>query len=145
MNDDSSKRRLGRGLAALIGEMDQPLQAGASAPAPVNPDRRVPIEFVSRNPRNPRRQFDEAELQDLANSIRQHGIVQPVVARTIGADRYEIIAGERRWRAAQLAGFTEIPVIIRDVTIARRSRSRSSKTFSARISTRSTRRSAMSS
>ncbi len=99
----------------MIGEMDQPLQTGASAPAPVNPDRRVPIEFVSRNPRNPRRQFDEAELQDLANSIRQHGIVQPVVARTIGADRYEIIAGERRWRAAQLAGFTEIPVIIRDV------------------------------
>ncbi|MEI2299103.1 ParB/RepB/Spo0J family partition protein [Ensifer sp. MJa1] len=115
MNDDSSKRRLGRGLAALIGEMDQPLQAGAAAPAPVNPDRRVPIEFVSRNPRNPRRQFDESELQDLANSIRQHGIVQPVVARTIGVDRYEIIAGERRWRAAQLAGFTEIPVIIRDV------------------------------
>ncbi|WP_429818836.1 ParB/RepB/Spo0J family partition protein [Ensifer sp. B1-9] len=115
MNDDSSKRRLGRGLAALIGEMDQPLQSGGAAPAPVNPDRRVPIEFVARNPRNPRRQFDEAELQDLANSIRQHGIVQPVVARTIGVDRYEIIAGERRWRAAQLAGFTEIPVIIRDV------------------------------
>jgi len=114
MNDDSSKRRLGRGLAALIGEMDQPIQAGA-VPAPVNPDRRVPIEFVSRNPRNPRRQFDEGELQDLASSIRQHGIVQPVVARTIGTDRYEIIAGERRWRAAQLAGFTEIPVIIRDV------------------------------
>ena len=114
MNDDSSKRRLGRGLAALIGEMDQPIQAGAS-PAPVNPDRKVPIEFVSRNPRNPRRQFDEGDLQDLASSIRQHGIVQPVVARTIGTDRYEIIAGERRWRAAQLAGFTEIPVIIRDV------------------------------
>ncbi|MGF6173452.1 ParB/RepB/Spo0J family partition protein [Ensifer sp. 4252] len=114
MNDDSSKRRLGRGLAALIGEMDQPIQAGAS-PSPVNPDRRVPIEFVSRNPRNPRRQFDEGELQDLASSIRQHGIVQPVVARTIGAERYEIIAGERRWRAAQLAGFTEIPVIVRDV------------------------------
>lgn len=114
MNDDSSKRRLGRGLAALIGEMDQPIQAGA-APAPFNPDRRVPIEFVARNPRNPRRQFDEGELQDLASSIRQHGIVQPVVARTIGAERYEIIAGERRWRAAQLAGFTEIPVIIRDV------------------------------
>lgn len=115
MNDDSSKRRLGRGLAALIGEMDQPLQTGATAAAAVNPDRRVPIEFVSRNPRNPRRQFDEAELQDLASSIRQHGIVQPVVVRTAGAERYEIIAGERRWRAAQLAGFTEIPVIVRDV------------------------------
>lgn len=114
MNDDNSKRRLGRGLAALIGEMDQPLQTG-TAPAPVNPDRQIPIEFVGRNPRNPRRHFDEAELQDLASSIRQHGIVQPVVVRTVVPDRYEIIAGERRWRAAQLAGFVEIPVIVRDV------------------------------
>jgi ParB family chromosome partitioning protein len=114
MNDDNSRRRLGRGLAALIGEMDQPLQASAPI-APVNADRRIPIEFVARNPRNPRRTFDEAELQDLASSIRQHGIVQPVVVRTIADERYEIIAGERRWRAAQLAGFTDIPVIVRDV------------------------------
>jgi ParB family transcriptional regulator, chromosome partitioning protein len=114
MNDDNSRRRLGRGLAALIGEMDQPLQASAPV-APVNADRRIPIEFVARNPRNPRRTFDEAELQDLASSIRQHGIVQPVVVRTIADERYEIIAGERRWRAAQLAGFTDIPVIVRDV------------------------------
>lgn len=114
MNDDISKRRLGRGLAALIGEMDQPLSNSVQA-EPVNPDRRVPIEFVGRNPRNPRRYFDESELQDLAASIRQHGIVQPVVVRTIAQDRYEIIAGERRWRAAQLAGFTDIPVIVRDV------------------------------
>ncbi len=115
MSDDNSKRRLGRGLAALIGEMDQPVALGVSQAAPVNPDRMVPIEFVGRNPRNPRRYFDEAELQDLAASIRQHGIVQPVVVRTIAAERYEIIAGERRWRAAQLAGFVEIPVIVRDV------------------------------
>ena len=114
MNDDNSRRRLGRGLAALIGEMDQPLQASVPV-APVNADRRIPIEFVARNPRNPRRTFDEAELQDLASSIRQHGIVQPVVVRTIADERYEIIAGERRWRAAQLAGFTDIPVIVRDV------------------------------
>ncbi|WP_426125719.1 ParB/RepB/Spo0J family partition protein [Pararhizobium sp. PWRC1-1] len=114
MNDDNSRRRLGRGLAALIGEMDQPLQA-SNPVAPVNADRRIPIEFVARNPRNPRRTFDEAELQDLASSIRQHGIVQPVVVRTIAEERYEIIAGERRWRAAQLAGFTDIPVIVRDV------------------------------
>ncbi|KAA0698882.1 ParB/RepB/Spo0J family partition protein [Neorhizobium sp. P12A] len=114
MNDDPSKRRLGRGLAALIGEMDQstPVETGRSG---INPDRMIPIEFVSRNPRNPRRYFDEAELHDLASSIRQHGIVQPVVVRTISADRYEIIAGERRWRAAQLAGLVEIPVIVRDV------------------------------
>ncbi len=114
MNDDLSKRRLGRGLAALIGEMDQPIQQDAARPS-VNPDRLVPIEYITRNPRNPRRYFDEAELQDLASSVRQHGIVQPVVVRTLGANQYEIIAGERRWRAAQLAGFTEVPVIVRDV------------------------------
>jgi len=116
MSDDNSKRRLGRGLAALIGEMDRPMvTADTAAPAAINADRLVPIEFVGRNPRNPRRYFDEAELQDLAASIRQHGIVQPVVVRTIANERYEIIAGERRWRAAQLAGFVEIPVIVRDV------------------------------
>jgi len=114
MNDDTSKRRLGRGLAALIGEMDQPVPAEAERPT-VSADRMVPIEFVTRNPRNPRRFFDDAELHDLASSIRQHGIVQPIVARTLARDRYEIIAGERRWRAAQLAGLIEIPVIIRDV------------------------------
>lgn len=114
MSDDISKRRLGRGLAALIGEMDQPLPSGDTQRT-VNADRNVPIEFIARSARNPRRHFDESELQDLAASIRQHGIVQPVVVRTVEPSRYEIIAGERRWRAAQLAGFTEIPVIIRDV------------------------------
>ncbi len=115
MNDDNSKRRLGRGLAALIGEMDQLPAADVGARPALNPDREVPIEFVGRNPRNPRRYFDESELQDLASSIRQHGIVQPVVVRTTADSRFEIIAGERRWRAAQLAGLIEIPVIIRDV------------------------------
>ncbi len=114
MSDDLSKRRLGRGLAALIGEMDQPLPVGEPQRT-VNADRTVPIEFVARSPRNPRRHFDENELQDLASSIRQHGIVQPVVVRTVADNRFEIIAGERRWRAAQLAGFAEIPVIVRDV------------------------------
>ncbi len=115
MNDDVSKRRLGRGLAALIGEMDQPMPTGGSTPASVNPDRMVPIENVTRNPRNPRRYFDDGELQDLASSIRQHGIVQPVVVRSLAEGQYEIIAGERRWRAAQLAGLVEVPVIVRNV------------------------------
>lgn len=114
MSEDLSKRRLGRGLAALIGEMDQTVPVGEQASKSVSADRLVPIEHVTRNPRNPRRMFDEAELQDLASSIRQHGIVQPVVVRPRGSD-YEIIAGERRWRAAQLAGLVEIPVILRDV------------------------------
>ncbi|MCZ7464894.1 ParB/RepB/Spo0J family partition protein [Rhizobium rhizogenes] len=114
MSDDLSKRRLGRGLAALIGEMDQPTPVGEPQRT-VNADRTIPIEFIARSQRNPRRHFDENELQDLAASIRQHGIVQPVVVRTVAANRYEIIAGERRWRAAQLAGFTDVPVIVRDV------------------------------
>jgi ParB family chromosome partitioning protein len=114
MNDDVSKRRLGRGLAALIGEMDQPVPTDTDRRS-VSADRLIPIEFISRNPRNPRRFFDDGELHDLASSIRQHGIVQPVVVRTLADNRYEIIAGERRWRAAQLAGLVEIPVIVRDV------------------------------
>lgn len=114
MNDDPSKKRLGRGLAALIGDIDRPVE---ERKAPVPLERYVPIEFVSRNPRNPRRIFTEAELEDLAQSIREHGIVQPVVVRPAPENReqYELIAGERRWRAAQRAGLTEIPVIVRDV------------------------------
>ncbi|WP_417409430.1 ParB/RepB/Spo0J family partition protein [Hoeflea sp.] len=113
MSDDISKKRLGRGLAALIGEIDQPVQS-QSKPS-VSADRTVPIEHVRRNPRNPRRTFDPTDLEDLSNSIRQHGIVQPVMVRGAGDDRFEIIAGERRWRAAQMAGLVEIPVIVRDV------------------------------
>jgi len=113
MSDEISKKRLGRGLAALIGEIDQPVQS-QSKPS-VSADRTVPIEHVSRNPRNPRRTFDPTDLEDLSNSIRQHGIVQPVMVRRAGEDRFEIIAGERRWRAAQMAGLVEIPVIVRDV------------------------------
>lgn len=113
MSDDISRKRLGRGLAALIGEIDQPV--ASQAKPNVSADRTVPIEHVSRNPRNPRRTFDPADLEDLSNSIRQHGIVQPVMVRGAGEDRYEIIAGERRWRAAQMAGLVEIPVIVRDV------------------------------
>ncbi|RIK86082.1 MAG: chromosome partitioning protein ParB [Hyphomicrobiales bacterium] len=113
MSDDPSRKRLGRGLAALIGEMDKPVPA-AAAPR-IGADSRVPIEFVGPNPRNPRRSFAEADLADLAQSIREHGIVQPVVVRPAGSGRYEIIAGERRWRAAQRAGLAELPVIIRDV------------------------------
>lgn len=113
MNEDPSRKRLGRGLAALIGEMDK---APATANAPVSADRRVPIELVSPNPRNPRRNFAEDDLADLAQSIREHGIVQPVVVRQAPKPgHYEIIAGERRWRAAQRAGLTELPVIIREV------------------------------
>jgi ParB family chromosome partitioning protein len=114
MNDDLSRRRLGRGLAALIGEIDKPAEPAAK---PVTADRNLPIELISANPRNPRRNFAEGELDDLSQSIREHGVVQPVVVRPVeDGSRYEIIAGERRWRAAQRAGLAEVPAIVRDVS-----------------------------
>lgn len=114
MNDDPSKKRLGRGLAALIGEIDRPAE---ERKVPISSERSVPIEFVTRNPRNPRRMFSEVELEDLAQSIKEHGVVQPIVVRPAPnePDRFELIAGERRWRASQRAGVDTIPVIIRDV------------------------------
>lgn len=114
MSDEQSKKRLGRGLAALIGEMDKTDQKPEKA-SKVDADRELPIEFIVRNSENPRRQFDKEDLQDLARSIRKHGIVQPIVVRKAGEDRYEIIAGERRWRAAQQAEMTKVPVLIRNV------------------------------
>ncbi|MEM1038172.1 MAG: ParB/RepB/Spo0J family partition protein [Pseudomonadota bacterium] len=122
MADDASKKRLGRGLAALIGEMDKPV-APLATTAPVEAvqvpdDQRVPIESVRCNPNNPRRTFAETELDELAGSIREHGIVQPILVRRTSDDSasaWEIIAGERRWRAAQRAGLHEVPIVIRDV------------------------------
>ncbi|MGE0501174.1 MAG: ParB/RepB/Spo0J family partition protein [Rhizobiaceae bacterium] len=113
MSDDPSRKRLGRGLAALIGDFDRPAESARPA---ASPDGRIPIEHISPNPRNPRRSFAETDLADLAQSIREHGIVQPIVVRPAGsAGRYEIIAGERRWRAAQRAGLSEVPVLVRAV------------------------------
>ncbi|MFN4274010.1 MAG: ParB/RepB/Spo0J family partition protein [Aliihoeflea sp.] len=114
MNQDPSRKRLGRGLAALIGEMDKPVEHARPA---IGADGKLAIDLIDANPRNPRRAFAEEELTDLAQSIREHGIVQPVVVRpSPKAGRYEIIAGERRWRAAQRAGLTEVPIIIREVS-----------------------------
>ncbi|MEP3198857.1 MAG: ParB/RepB/Spo0J family partition protein [Lentilitoribacter sp.] len=115
MSDEQSKKRLGRGLAALIGEMDNVDNNKPASQSTISPDQQVPIEFVVRNAENPRQNFDHDDLVDLARSIRKHGIVQPIVVRRVNDDRYEIIAGERRWRAAQQAELTEIPVLVRDV------------------------------
>ena len=115
MSDEQSKKRLGRGLAALIGEMDNADNNKPASEPKINPDQKLPIEFVVRNAENPRQNFDHDDLVDLARSIRKHGIVQPIVVRKVSNDRYEIIAGERRWRAAQQAELTEIPVLVRDV------------------------------
>ncbi|HEX5212998.1 MAG TPA: ParB/RepB/Spo0J family partition protein [Pseudolabrys sp.] len=105
--------RLGRGLASLIGDVGEE----TAAPEPARKPRRAPIENLTPNPRNPRRAFTEAELNELAESIRERGIIQPIVVREHGgAGRYEIVAGERRWRAAQRAGLHEVPIAIVDAT-----------------------------
>src|SRR4030081_1521395 len=111
---DEARSRLGRGLASLIGDV------GGEAAHVERPraQRKVPIEFLKPNPRNPRRAFSESELQELASSIKQHGVIQPILVRPVkgAADRYEIIAGERRWRAAQLASLHEVPIVPIDVS-----------------------------
>jgi ParB family transcriptional regulator, chromosome partitioning protein len=110
---EEARSRLGRGLASLIGDV------GGEAAHIDRPraQRKVPIEFLRPNPRNPRRAFSEAELAELAESIKQHGVIQPIVVRPVkGAhDRFEIIAGERRWRASQAAGLHEVPIVPVDV------------------------------
>ena len=115
MADDASRSRLGRGLAALIGEVS----AEASSERPRG-QRRLPTGALRPNARNPRRVFSETELDELVASLRERGIIQPIVARSMrGAnDSYEIIAGERRWRAAQRAGLHEVPVVIIEATDA---------------------------
>lgn len=122
MSEGGSKKRLGRGLAALIGEMDEPVavQKAPEREAEIRADRKVPISQIRANANNPRRHFSEDHLADLARSIAEHGIVQPILVRPArGEDLagavYEIIAGERRWRAAQKASLHEVPIIIRDV------------------------------
>ena len=107
---EEARPRLGRGLAALIGD------AGAETQAieRLRGQRLVPIEFLRPNPRNPRKDFKESELEDLSASIKERGILQPILVRSITgvADAYEIVAGERRWRAAQRASVHDVPIIL---------------------------------
>lgn len=104
-----ARQALGRGLNALIGE-EKP-QAAASEIV----SNEIDIDLIDPNPQQPRRRFAEDELEGLAQSIRVNGIVQPIVLRRHGT-RYQIVAGERRWRAAQRAGLRKVPATLRDVT-----------------------------
>ncbi|GGG32143.1 ParB/RepB/Spo0J family partition protein [Chelatococcus composti] len=111
MVDDPARSRLGRGLAALIGEVGEDFGDAGRAP---RGQRTVPIEFLRPNPRNPRKVFDDEALEELASSIRERGLIQPIIVRAVPnlLDVYEIIAGERRWRGAQRAGLHEVPVVV---------------------------------
>ena len=101
----ASQKGLGKGLGALLGDFDR------EAPDKT-PWRSLPIHKVEPNPGQPRQDFDEEELQALAESIGIHGIIQPLTVRELPSGYFQIIAGERRWRAARIAGLSEVPAIV---------------------------------
>jgi len=111
----AKKRGLGeRGLGALLANSRVNLE---QTPASQDGELRdIALDLIQRGRYQPRRDMDPAALQELADSIRQQGVMQPVVVRPLAAQRFELIAGERRWRAAQMAGLESIPAIIRDVS-----------------------------
>lgn len=108
----AQKKRLGRGLAALIGE--EASEEGIVQD--IRSLRHMPVELLHPSAHNPRKHFADADLEDLAKSIRDKGLLQPLVVRPRAAGDYEIVAGERRWRAAQKAGVHEVPVLIRELS-----------------------------
>jgi ParB family transcriptional regulator, chromosome partitioning protein len=105
---------LGRGLSALLGEVEreQPVEAGETRAEGV---RLIAIADIRPHPDQPRRHFDEEKLEELAQSIAERGVLQPIVVRKIGTG-YQIVAGERRWRAAQRARLHEVPALVRDLS-----------------------------
>ena len=117
MTRKDEKRGLGRGLSALMADVN--LSSSDGVPGERRAEMQVPVESLSPNPQQPRIDFGRAELQSLADSIRQKGVIQPlIVRRRPDQGTYEIVAGERRWRAAQMAELHQVPVIIRDFSDA---------------------------
>lgn len=122
----SKRKGLGRGLDALLGATTNVQASGTvqeameevQSPQPNNDEqlKYVPVELIQRGKYQPRRDINPEALEELSASIKAQGVMQPIVIRPISADKYEIIAGERRWRAAQLAGLDTIPAVIRDVS-----------------------------
>lgn len=104
----AKKSGLGRGLGLLVGEAD-------AETAGMRPDSTLSISDIKPNKTQPRKRFDERDLEELTDSIRQNGVLQPILVRRHG-EKYEIVAGERRYQAARAAGLTEVPVIIREIS-----------------------------
>lgn len=100
-----SQKGLGKGLGALLGDF-------AEDPQEERGFKQLPLHKIEPNPNQPRQDFDEAELSELAESIRTHGVIQPLTVREMPSGYYQIIAGERRWRASRLAGLDEIPAVV---------------------------------
>ena len=106
-------RGLGRGLDALLGTGNK--GAKADEPAPGDVLKTLPIGQLQAGKYQPRQHFEASALDELAESIKAQGVIQPILVRAVGKDRYEIIAGERRWRASERAGLAEVPVVLRKV------------------------------
>ena len=104
---------LGRGLGAMLGGMDIPVKKENAQV--VSGNTNIHISSIEANPYQPRTKFDEEALNELAQSIKTYGLIQPVTVRPVGSGKYQLISGERRFRAAQIAGLTEIPAFVRTV------------------------------
>jgi ParB family chromosome partitioning protein len=112
--EESRPRGLGRGLSALIGEENVPTRGEAAA----KPTRTLPVAFLKPGQFQPRKYFADDALADLAASIREKGVLTPILVRRLGPESFEIVAGERRWRAAQMAKLHDVPVVVRDLSDA---------------------------
>ncbi|MFA5122844.1 ParB/RepB/Spo0J family partition protein [Zavarzinia sp.] len=119
MAEEPRKKGLGRGLSALMGEVREAVATPAQGSERPRGLRELPIEQLQPNPKQPRKRFTPEALEELVTSIKARGILQPILVRRLGtAERYEIIAGERRWRAAQTAQLHSVPVVVKDFTDA---------------------------
>jgi ParB family transcriptional regulator, chromosome partitioning protein len=108
-----AERGMGRGLAAIL-SVSKPADGGDAAGAPASELRALPVELIRANPAQPRKRFDDEALEALAGSLADRGVVQPILVRPVAGGTYELVAGERRWRAAQLAGLELIPAVVRE-------------------------------
>ncbi len=124
-NKPNERKALGRGLAALFNDVQSPAPTSVAASVATGglisrtseragPARTLPLAEIEPNPEQPRKHFNDERLAELAESIREQGLVQPIVVRKVADHKYLIVAGERRWRASKLAGLKEIPVFVRD-------------------------------
>ena len=112
----AKKNPLGRNLSAMLSKSTlQHAKESVAADSDQDALKSLPLDLINPGPYQPRSIFDKDRLEELAESIRHQGVIQPIVVRSKGDDTYELVAGERRWRAAQLAGLAEVPVVVKDV------------------------------
>src|SRR5262245_15780149 len=120
MSQTNKKQALGKGIRALLNTIDEEMKTPGEGGVPPTVSGqnagqivRVPVDQIIVNPKQPRRDFDEQSLKELSDSIKLHDIIQPVTVVKVGHTKYQLISGERRWRASKMAGMKDIPAYIR--------------------------------